>query len=67
MLEKGFCKHTIVARSRMGVVAWLLRYVHVHNGSMRAAKNYPTLSDNNMKTTIAKYSWGGLHIDLSYN
>ena len=26
MLERGFCKHAIVARSRMGVVAWLLRY-----------------------------------------
>ena len=53
MLEKGFCKHAIVANGRCSVAITLL---HVHNGSMRVAKNYPTLSDDNMKTTIAKYS-----------
>ena len=60
-------KDSVNMKIKNGRCSLAFTLLHVHNGSMRAAKNYPTLSDDNMKTTIAKYSRGDFHIDLSYN
>ena len=68
LLDKGFfClyEHAILARIDFVVLA--IVQMHVRSESMRVAKNYSSLSDDNMKTATAKYFWGGFHIDLSYN